>query len=213
MALNSNTHWLPGWTSVLYVISDTIKSAALSIPFGPFCECCRICKAHYLSSTPRVRVVSHREVAERRLAMPPHGIFTPTAVLTEPPNAVKRSRREYHCHPDCHRHAGSNPTLEQVISLSPFQDVIAYQTRRLMLSHIIRAEVSANEYSIVKVPRGFPLSAPYCDTEGSKPNLFFQKIFNKFFKCDFSLLYGPIRNMVLLAQFHSTGTSSPLHVE
>lgn len=33
----------------------------------------------------RVLMVSHREVAGRRYAKPPHGSFTPTAVLTEPP--------------------------------------------------------------------------------------------------------------------------------
>lgn len=59
------------------------------------------------------------EVAKRRIACSPHGSFTPTVVRTEPPNAVKRSRREYHYHSDCHRHAGGNPALEQVISLAP----------------------------------------------------------------------------------------------
>ena len=89
---------------------------------------------HYLPLAPRVLVVLHREIAKRQFASLPHGSFTPTVVLTEPPpllDPVSRAvaGREYHYHPDCHRHIGSNPMLKQVISLVPFQEVNAYQTR------------------------------------------------------------------------------------
>lgn len=65
----------------------------------------KLCRAHNLSSTPRVRW----EVAKRWSAKPPHGSFTPAVVLTEPPNAVMRSRREYHCHFGCHGRTRGHP--------------------------------------------------------------------------------------------------------
>ena len=59
--------------------------------------------------------------------------ISPTVVLTEPPpllDPVSRAvaGREYHYHPDCHGHTGSNPVLEQVISLASLGRVVAYQT-------------------------------------------------------------------------------------
>ena len=51
------------------------------------------------------------EIAKRQAAYLPHGSLTPTVVLTEPPNAVTRSRREYHYHSGCHGRAGGIPTL------------------------------------------------------------------------------------------------------
>ena len=92
-----------------------------------------VCISHYLPLAPRVLVVLHREVAKRQFALLPHGSFTPTVVLTEPPpllDPVSRAvaGREYHYHPDCHGHTGSNPVLEQVISLASRGRVVAYQT-------------------------------------------------------------------------------------
>ena len=101
---------------------------------------------HYLPLAPRVLVVLHREVAKRQFALLPHGSFTPAVVLTEPPpllDPVSRAvaGREYHYHPDCHGHTGSNPVLEQVFSLTSLGRVVAYQTRWLALSRIVRTDV------------------------------------------------------------------------
>ena len=61
-----------------------------------------------------------REVVKRRCAAPPHGSFTPTAVLTEPPPLCEAvAGREYHCHSDCHRHAGGKPALAGGILARP----------------------------------------------------------------------------------------------
>ena len=52
------------------------------------------------------------EIIKRRFAAPPHGSFTPAAVLTEPSLLLETvTGREYHCHSDCHRHTGGNPEL------------------------------------------------------------------------------------------------------
>lgn len=75
---------------------------------------------------------------------------------------MTRSRLEYHYHPDCHRRAGCNPALEQVISLAfcyPVHilmkrisiEVVAYQTLRLELSFIVGTEVLVNGYLVVEV--------------------------------------------------------------
>lgn len=57
-----------------------------------------------------------REVVKRRCAAPPHGSFTPTAVLTEPPPLLETvAGREYHCHSDCHRHIRGNLILTKGI--------------------------------------------------------------------------------------------------
>ena len=61
----------------------------------------------FVPDTP-ARLGSRQAVA----CSPPHGSFTPTAVLTEPPPLCEAvAGREYHCHSDCHRHTGSNPAL------------------------------------------------------------------------------------------------------
>lgn len=44
----------------------------------------------HLSTTPRM----YWEITKRQVAYLPHGSLTPTVDLTEPPNAVTRSRRE-----------------------------------------------------------------------------------------------------------------------
>ena len=120
------------------------------VPTGPHQEkalrLAGVCITHYLSLTPRVLVVLHREIAKRQFASLPHGSFTPTVVLTEPPpllGPVSRAvaGREYHYHPDCHGHTGSNPVLEQVFSLASLGRVVAYQTRWLALSRIVRTDV------------------------------------------------------------------------
>jgi len=115
--------------------------------------------AHYLSSTPRVLMVSHREIAERRYAKPPHGSFTPTAVLTEPPPL----RDPYDVFP--RRHCGwtgvplsfrlSSPYQEQhLIPAAGYFALLKRGSRRtklswLVLSHIIGTDVSANVYSVL----------------------------------------------------------------
>ena len=78
----------------------------------------------YLSPTPRPA----REVVKRRYATPPHGNFTPTAVLTEPPPLCEAvAGREYHCHSDCHRYAGGKPTLAAGVLARPDRaGVMAY---------------------------------------------------------------------------------------
>ena len=101
---------------------------------------------HYLPLAPRVLVVLHREIAKRQFASLPHGSFTPTVVLTDPsplldPVSRAVAGREYHYHPDCHGHTGSNPVLEQVFSLASLGRVVAYQTQWLALSRIVRTDV------------------------------------------------------------------------
>jgi len=105
-----------------------------------------------------------------------------SAVRTEQPNAVTRSRLEYHYHSDCHRRAGGNPALEQVISLALcytvhihvkriYIKVVAYPTLRLELSFIVGTEVLVNGYSVFKVQEGnYPLTTPPHKT-GSKTEL------------------------------------------
>ena len=54
------------------------------------------------------------EIIKLRFAAPPHGSFTPAAVLTEPSPLLETvAGREYHCHSDCHRHTGGNPILAE----------------------------------------------------------------------------------------------------
>ena len=65
--------------------------------------------AQHLSSTP----VRCSGIIRRRIADPLHGSLTPAAVLTEPPNAVTRSRREYHYPFGCRRHTGGLQLLRQ----------------------------------------------------------------------------------------------------
>ena len=69
-----------------------------------------------------------REVVKRRCAAPPHGSFTPTAVLTEPPPLFETvAGREYHCHSDCHRRAGGKPALAAGVLARPGRaGVMAY---------------------------------------------------------------------------------------
>ena len=78
----------------------------------------------HLSPTPRPAW----EVVKRRCATPPHGSFTPTAVLTEPPPLFETvAGREYHCHSDCHRRAGGKPALAGGILARPGRaGVMAY---------------------------------------------------------------------------------------
>lgn len=79
----------------------------------------QVCIAHYLSSTPRVQAEAW-EIIKRRFAAPPHGSFTPAAVLTEPPPLLETvAGREYHCHSDCHRHTGGNPILAEGVLARP----------------------------------------------------------------------------------------------
>ena len=100
----------------------------------------------HLSSTPRM----YWEIVEQQPAEPLHGSLTPTVVLTEPPNAVTRSRREYHYPPDCYGHTGSNPVLTDDRDRSLRLEVLADHLYWLMLSHI-RFNVSTNDYSLFKV--------------------------------------------------------------
>ena len=56
------------------------------------------------------------EIIKRRFAAPPHGSFTPAAVLTEPSLLLETvTGREYHCHSDCHRHIRGNLILTKGI--------------------------------------------------------------------------------------------------
>ena len=88
----------------------------------------------YLSPTPRKCwcVITQREVTKRSAANWRHGSSTPTVGLTEPPNTVKRSRREYH-----YSLCGSwrNRELPDISSrylpLSAFRQVMAYRCTRL----------------------------------------------------------------------------------
>ena len=60
------------------------------------------------------------EIIKRRFAAPPHGSFTPAAVLTEPSLLLETvTGREYHCHSDCHRHTGGNPILAEGFLAGP----------------------------------------------------------------------------------------------
>jgi hypothetical protein len=78
--------------------------------------------------------LNHREVAKRQPAMLSHGSFTPTVVRTEPPPL-----RDPACAglwldgstiviPTVIAMPGATRHLQQVISLSSFQRVTAYQT-------------------------------------------------------------------------------------
>ena len=103
-------------------------------------------------------MVSHREVAERRYAKPPHGSFTPTAVLTEPPPLLEPcdelTSQELWLD-------GSTIIIPTVIAVSvaypiPAAGYFAHQKVNqrtklswLVLSHIIGTDVSANVYSVL----------------------------------------------------------------
>ena len=71
----------------------------------------------FVHDTPCAGSLNHREVIKRQPAPLPHGLLTPSVVLTGPPplrdpafgGAV--AGREYHCHSGCHGRAGGNPTL------------------------------------------------------------------------------------------------------
>lgn len=68
------------------------------------------------------------EIIKRRFATPPHGSFTPAAVLTEPPPLLETvAGREYHCHSDRHRHTGGNLILAEGVLARPGKPgVMAY---------------------------------------------------------------------------------------
>ena len=121
---------------------------------SPFCLFCTL-----FVLDARVLMVSHREVAERRYAKPPHGSFTPTAVLTEPPPLLEP------CDESTSQELwldGSTIIIPTVIAVSvaypiPAAGYFAHQkvSRRtklswLVLSHIIGTEVPANVYSLLR---------------------------------------------------------------
>ena len=85
-----------------------------------------MCPQAYLSPNPGLQ----KEIVKRRCAAPPHGSFTPTAVLTEPPPLFETvAGREYHCHSDCHRCAGGNSALAEGVLARPGRPgVMAYPT-------------------------------------------------------------------------------------
>ena len=127
----------------------------------------------HLSPTPRPAW----EVVKRRCAAPPHGSFTPTAVLTEPPPLCEAvAGREYHCHSDCHRHAGGKPALAGVFSLGPVGRV-SWRTLLLwlMLSHIGTDVLDECVSSCQGALREYP-STPYYNFQSPKPTLEFLKI-------------------------------------
>ena len=73
---------------------------------------------------------------------PPHGSFTPTVVLTEPPPLFETvAGREYHCHSDCHGHAGCNPALAGGSVALPGWGSWRTRQRRLTLSRIVGTDV------------------------------------------------------------------------
>lgn len=115
---------------------------AAMITIGTQIDCCcsvyhappEFMNTPFVLDTPCVGGLNHREVAKRRFAGPPHGSFTPTVVLTEPPPL-----RDPACAglwldgstiviPAVIARSGGNPTPQQVFSLAPFREVVAYQT-------------------------------------------------------------------------------------
>ena len=73
---------------------------------------------------------------------PPHGSSTPTVVLTEPPPLFETvAGREYHCHSDCHGHAGCSPALAEGPIALPEWGSWRTLLRRLTLSRIVGTDV------------------------------------------------------------------------
>ena len=70
-----------------------------------------VCTLFVLDARCAESHIRFTEIAKRQAADLPHGSLTPAVVLTEPPNAVTRSRREYHYRSGCRGHAGCSPTL------------------------------------------------------------------------------------------------------
>ena len=95
---------------LLIFLSPTVSSPEVS----PGRADDHFCLVQHLSSTP----VYFSGIIRRRIADPLHGSLTPAAVLTEPPNAVTRSRREYHYPFGCRRHTGGLRLWQQKVSLS-----------------------------------------------------------------------------------------------
>ena len=134
----------------------------------------QVCIAHYLSSTPRVQAEAW-EIIKRRFAAPPHGSFTPAAVLTEPPPLLETvAGREYHCHSDCHRHTGGNPILAEGFLARPGKPG-SWRTLLLWLAlSRIGTDVLDEWVFVFKVHGGrVTLSPPYYNIRGPKANLFF----------------------------------------
>ena len=127
----------------------------------------------YCKSTCPRRPGLQREVIKRRFAAPPHGSFTPAAVLTEPPPLLETvAGREYHCHSDCHRHTGGNPILAEGFLAGPGKLWLALSC---VGTDVLDEWVSSCQGALREYP-----STPYYNIRGPKAN-FFHVIFRKNF--------------------------------
>ena len=111
---------------LLSFLSPTVSSPEVS----PGRADDHFCLVQHLSSTP----VYFSGIIRRRIADPLHGSSTPPAVLTEPPNAVTRSRREYHYPFGCRRHTGG-PRLPRQDTFARHKGSSRFCAARLVLPH------------------------------------------------------------------------------
>ena len=122
-----------------------------------------------------------REVIKRRCAAPPHGSFTPAAVLTEPPPLCEAmAGREYHCHSDCHRHTGGNPILAEEFLAGPgkpgsWRTLLLWLALSRVGTDVLDEWVSSCQGALREYP-----STPYYNIRGPKAN-FFHVTFRKNF--------------------------------
>jgi hypothetical protein len=161
MALNNRIlSFFPG--CAYYLASCSAASALFEIAPAVHLHDAKYVSTLFVLDTPceRAKALGSRQAAVCSL---PHGSLTPAVVLTEPPNTVKCSRREYHYCSDCHRHTGSNPVLvEGVLARPDLAGVLAYPaTLAHAFAHRKRMYLT-NGYSVVKVAKGrLSLSPPY----------------------------------------------------